>query len=352
MKTSIYDALDSECTSSYSTLPLGTTTMRQSQNTDYLSSSNNKRTQNNRSQGKDARDLHFHTFDEVRTRGKSATWKDHLRDSLRAREQSLLPRSRSQASKTYQSQENRVRTTGLQAATKKQESVQRKSMKASRKVLTEKNGLTYGSNQYATNEDSRKTVTKIYSSRKERGNKKTGKLRSDRNDSRLPNSNHLKTYAIIAVSSNTVEEGSVPDKEKNERENRENKVPQSTSTVKPTMTRRVSDNSKIDNCRRKPSLEDSRSMPSLIQSDTETDTVSYDQIPSSNDKTAMGTAVSEKMDANEEESENWMEKKFYDGIYFLGDQANNILSYAFSKENRVEPEATSQVNGEPSRSEF
>jgi hypothetical protein len=110
------------------------------------------------------------------------------------------------------------------------------------------------------------------------------------------------------------------------------------------------DEEKSENQRAKPSIEDSREMPSLIQNDTETDSASLVQT------SIDGKTITEMSVANEgygeEESGNSIERRFYDGIYFLGDKANNVLSYVFSNVNPVETEDIMLINGEPSRSEF
>lgn len=335
------------------------TNKQQDQNSDYFTTSRSTQSSQSFRRYKHARGDDFWCFDDisnVRTKYNS-TKKENPGNDTRTKQ------LRSQTSITKGiNMENRISSSGL-LATGREENPCRKPLKTSRQILAEKNA-TDGSNANVTNIN--KTVTKIYSSRKERSNKKTEKMISDKNSSRLPKSTNAKTYSIVTGCSNKPKVGkpkylkmnnatdynTCTDK-KNDRDNGMSNTPKRNPTVKRANNLsedRVLEEDTKENNSPKLSLEDSRVMPSLIQNDTETDSVTLLQT-STDGKTHTEVMVAEERDGGDE-SENLVEKKFYEGIYFLGDQANKILSYAFSKENRVEPNATILVNGEPTRSEF
>lgn len=273
-------------------------------------------------------------------------------------------RGQSQSSTKGINMENRVNSTGMLGA-KKQEKLRQRPLKTSRHILAEKNA-TDGSNDNVSDSNN-KTVRKIYSSRKEKRNKKNGSLKSNRIASRSSSkSKNMKTSTIVTGCSKKVnvekpqnlKTNSAADHNTYNRKMQDRHNVMSNGSKLSAPVRNANDlledrdlaEEKSENQCAKPSIEDSREMPSLIQNDTETDSASLVQT-SIDGKTLTEMSVANE-GHGEEESGNSIERRFYDGIYFLGEQANNVLSYVFSNENPVEPEDTMLINGEPSRSEF
>jgi hypothetical protein len=141
----------------------------------------------------------FDDINEVRSKRNSSTNENPGNNSTTTKR---LIGVRGQSSTKGINMENRVNSTGILGA-KKQEKLRQRPLKTSRRILAEKNA-TDGSNDNVSNSNN-KTVTKIYSSRKERRNKKNGTLKSNRIASRSSSkSKNVKTSTIVTGCSNKV----------------------------------------------------------------------------------------------------------------------------------------------------
>jgi hypothetical protein len=255
------------------------------------------------------------------------------------------------------------RRTRSRLSSKKKLDIRQNSLKRSSPVkspsMTQHHGKSYTEmhNAEEMNQDTRIrniTVTKIYSSKKKKNRDKQKDL------TRSPSKLNVVRVVTSSNKNPAYHDSFSPYKN----EGRNNDIQQQIALENSSTINNGYVSSNRDNIEDVPagqknygpklSLHDSRLMPSLIRNDTETDTLSFLHSPTADSKTRAASVTSQDDDGDKEnlQSESELEKTFYEGIYFLGDQADKILSYAFFNDNNVITKDRVSEMYEPTRSEF
>lgn len=177
-------------------------------------------------------------------------------------------------------------------------------------------------------------------------------------------SRNAKTYSTVVKRSNTIRllrsqnskgkaiQGKANSR-KNQQEHYDNRDMSQTFTRTSNLNDRTqSESSNEENCRKKPSIEDSRVMPSLIKNDTETDSVSMFQSMNEETSRQLPRTPNEKGKDENLQDDDLLKNRLYEGIYCLGDKANDILSLAFYNKKHAIPELVVSESKEVTRSEF